>query len=84
MLLNVKLPQFGESAAEATVMAWLVEPGSAVAAEQELVEVQTEKSVLTVAAPRAGILAEHCAEPGAKVAVGEVLARIEIEGEAPV
>ena len=83
MLLNVKLPQFGESAAEATVMAWLVEPGSAVAAEQELVEVQTEKSVLTVAAPRAGILAEHCAEPGAKVAVGEILARIEIEGEAP-
>jgi pyruvate/2-oxoglutarate dehydrogenase complex dihydrolipoamide acyltransferase (E2) component len=79
----VKLPQFGESAAEATVMAWLVAPGTAVNAEQELVEVQTEKSVLTVAAPSAGVLVEHCAEPGAKVGVGEVLAYLEVEGEAP-
>jgi pyruvate/2-oxoglutarate dehydrogenase complex dihydrolipoamide acyltransferase (E2) component len=80
MRLPVKLPQFGESAAEATVMAWLVAPGTAVAAEQELVEVQTEKSVLTVAAPAAGLLAEHCAEPGTKVQVGEVIAWLEVAG----
>lgn len=82
MRLPVKLPQFGESAAEATVMAWLVTPGTMVAAEQELVEVQTEKSVLTVAAPAAGLLAEHCAEPGTKVQVGEVLAWLEVAGGA--
>ena len=82
MRLPVKLPQFGESAAEATVMAWLVAPGSAVAAEQELVEVQTEKSVLTVAAPAKGVLAEHCAEPGTKLQVGEVLAYLEVEDAA--
>jgi pyruvate/2-oxoglutarate dehydrogenase complex dihydrolipoamide acyltransferase (E2) component len=81
MRLAVKLPQFGESAAEATVMAWLVTPGAPISAEQELVEVQTEKSVLSVAAPRAGVLAELCVEPGAKVAVGAVLAYLEIPGE---
>ena len=74
MRLPVKLPQFGESAAEATVMAWLVAPGTAVNAEQELVEVQTEKSVLTVAAPAKGVLVEHVAEPGTLVQVGGVIA----------
>ncbi len=82
MRLAVKLPQFGESAAEATVMAWLVAPGTEIAAEQELVEVQTEKSVLTVAAPSAGVLSEQCAEPGTKVAVGGVLAYLEVAGPA--
>lgn len=81
MRLAVKLPQFGESAAEATVMAWLVAPGTAIMAEQELVEVQTEKSVLTVAAPSAGVLTEQCAEPGTKVAVGAVLAYLEVAGQ---
>ena len=80
MRLAVRMPQFGESAAEATVVAWLVQPGSAVAAEQELVEVQTEKSLLTVAAPAAGKLAEQCAAPGDKLAVGDVLAWIEANG----
>ncbi|MBA3707769.1 MAG: 2-oxo acid dehydrogenase subunit E2 [Planctomycetes bacterium] len=80
MKLSVRMPQFGESAAEATVVAWLVTPGSQVAAEQELVEVQTEKSLLTVAAPAAGILAEQCAEPGHKLAVGDVLAYLEVAG----
>jgi pyruvate/2-oxoglutarate dehydrogenase complex dihydrolipoamide acyltransferase (E2) component len=82
MKLSVRMPQFGESAAEATVVAWLVTPGSAVAAEQELVEVQTEKSLLTVAAPAAGVLAEQCAEPGRKLAVGDVLAYLDVVGEA--
>lgn len=80
MRLPVKLPQFGESAAEATVMAWLVAPGTPVNAEQELVEVQTEKSVLTVAAPAKGVLIEHVAEPGTLVQVGGVIAWLEIEG----
>jgi pyruvate/2-oxoglutarate dehydrogenase complex dihydrolipoamide acyltransferase (E2) component len=80
MRLPVKLPQFGESAAEATVMAWLVAPGTAVNAEQELVEVQTEKSVLTVAAPAKGILVEHVAEPGTLVQVGGIIAWLEVEG----
>jgi pyruvate/2-oxoglutarate dehydrogenase complex dihydrolipoamide acyltransferase (E2) component len=78
MRLPVKLPQFGESAAEATVMAWLVAPGTTVNAEQELVEVQTEKSVLTVAAPAKGVLVEHVAEPGTLVQVGGVIAWLDV------
>jgi pyruvate/2-oxoglutarate dehydrogenase complex dihydrolipoamide acyltransferase (E2) component len=78
MRLPVRLPQFGEAAAEATIMTWLVNPGTAVASEQELCEVQTEKSVLTVAAPAAGTLIEVCAKPGTKPVVGDVLAWLEV------
>ena len=77
MRLPVRLPQFGESAAEATVVAWLAQPGATVTAEQEIVEVQTEKALMTVAAPVAGSLVEHAAEPGTILAVGDVLAWIE-------
>ena len=75
---EVRMPQFGEAAADATVVAWLVQPGQAVKADQELVEVQTEKSLLTVAAPVDGILKEHCARPGEAVQVGAVIARISL------
>lgn len=81
MRIDVRMPQFGESAAEATVVAWLVKPGETVNAEQELVEVQTEKSLLTVAAPAAGVLAEHVVGPGQAVAVGDVLAFITATGK---
>jgi len=78
MRQSVRMPQFGESSAEATVVAWLVNPGDMVSSEQELVEVQTEKSLLTVAAPASGRLSEQCAEPGKKLAVGDILAYIEV------
>ncbi len=83
MRLPVRLPQFGESAAEATVVAWLAQVGQPVKADQELVEVQTEKSLLTVSAPAAGVLIEHCVAPGGALAVGDVLALLEIEGLGP-
>jgi pyruvate/2-oxoglutarate dehydrogenase complex dihydrolipoamide acyltransferase (E2) component len=83
MQLDVRMPQFGESAAEATVVAWLVSPGAAVLAEQELVEVQTEKSLLTVAAPASGTLAIQRVAAGEKVAVGDVLAVLEVDAGTP-
>jgi pyruvate/2-oxoglutarate dehydrogenase complex dihydrolipoamide acyltransferase (E2) component len=73
MRLAIRMPQFGEAAAEATVVAWLVQPGATVQAEQELCEVQTEKSLLTVAAPAAGILTEVHAKPGDTLKVGAIL-----------
>ncbi len=82
MQLDVRMPQFGESAAEATVVTWLVQAGATVTADQELVEVQTEKSLLTVAAPAAGVITSFKAAAGDRVAVGEVLAVIEVAGEA--
>ena len=83
MQLDVRMPQFGESAAEATVVAWLVQPGAKVSAEQELVEVQTEKSLLTVAAPASGTLAIQRVASGEKVAVGDVLAVLEVDAGTP-
>jgi len=83
MRQSVRMPQFGESSAEATVVAWLVNPGDMVSSEQELVEVQTEKSLLTVAAPASGRLSEQCAEPGKKLAVGDILAYIEVLSDEP-
>lgn len=71
--LPVTLPQFGESAAEATVVTWLVQAGQSVAADQELVEVQTEKSVMTVTAPVAGVLEEQSCKPNQRINVGGVL-----------
>lgn len=73
MKVAIRMPQLGEAAAEATIVAWLVQPGSEVKAEQELVEVQTEKSLLTVAAPAAGLLSEVTAKPGDVLKVGDVL-----------
>lgn len=73
MKVAIRMPQLGEAAAEATIVAWLVQPGTLVKAEQELVEVQTEKSLLTVAAPAAGLLAEVAAKPGDVLKVGDVL-----------
>jgi pyruvate/2-oxoglutarate dehydrogenase complex dihydrolipoamide acyltransferase (E2) component len=83
MQLDVRMPQFGESAAEATVVAWLVQPGATVSAEQELVEVQTEKSLLTVAAPASGTLAIQRVAAGEKVAVGDVLAVLDVAAGTP-
>ena len=76
MRVAIRMPQLGEAAAEATVVSWLVQPGQAVKAEQELVEVQTEKSLLTVAAPADGVLVEISAKPGDVLKVGEVLGHV--------
>jgi pyruvate/2-oxoglutarate dehydrogenase complex dihydrolipoamide acyltransferase (E2) component len=80
MRQSVRVPQLGESAAEATVVAWLVKPGDEVQADQEIVEIQTEKALQVLAAPAAGRLVEVCAEAGKTLAVGEVLAYIELSG----
>jgi pyruvate/2-oxoglutarate dehydrogenase complex dihydrolipoamide acyltransferase (E2) component len=73
MRTAIRMPQLGEAAAEATVVAWLVQPGTAVKAEQELVEVQTEKSLLTVAASADGVLVDINGKPGDVLKVGEIL-----------
>ena len=61
----------GESAAEATIVSWLVSEGDTINADQDLVEVETEKSVMTVTAPATGIVRGPLAAEGTKVAVGD-------------
>ena len=76
MAVEIKVPSLGELIAEATVAKWLKRPGDAVARDEPLVELETDKVTLEVPAPAAGTLAEVLADEGANVAVGAVLGRI--------
>jgi 2-oxoglutarate dehydrogenase E2 component (dihydrolipoamide succinyltransferase) len=76
MPVEIKVPALGESVTEATVGKWLKKPGEAVAVDEPLVELETEKVSVEVPAPAAGVLSEIVVEAGATVAVGSVLGRI--------
>ncbi len=80
MRIDVKVPSLGESVTSATVGRWLKKAGEAVAEDEPLVELETDKVTVEVPSPRAGVLEEVLAEEGQEVAVGAVIARIG-EGE---
>jgi len=73
MATEIKVPALGESVTEATVTKWLKKPGEAVAVDDPLVEIETDKTTLEVNASAAGVLAEVRAAEGATVAVGAIL-----------
>jgi len=77
---EIRVPTLGESVSEATIARWLKKAGDAVAADEPLVELETDKVSLEVPAPMAGVLAEIMAEEGTDVEVGALLGTIE-EGE---
>jgi len=79
-LVEVKVPTLGESVTEAIVARWIRQAGEAVAADEPLVELETDKVTLEVNAPAAGVLAEIKAATGATVAVGALLATLEAGG----
>ena len=76
MATEIKVPTLGESVTEATVAKWLKAPGEAVAVDEPLVELETDKVTLEVNATAAGTLAEIVAPEGSNVAVGALLGRI--------
>lgn len=76
MTAEIKVPNLGKSVTEATVAKWLKRPGEAVAVDEPVVELETDKVTLEVPAPAAGTLAEILAEEGANLPVGAVLGRI--------
>ncbi len=80
MTTEITVPQLGESVTEATVAAWLKQQGDAVAKDEPLVELETDKATMEVFAPVSGTLIEVLFEEGADVAIGAVLARV-AEGE---
>ncbi|MEK9672282.1 MAG: biotin/lipoyl-containing protein, partial [Rhodospirillaceae bacterium] len=82
MTVEVTVPMLGESVTEATVGKWAKGPGDAVAQDEALVELETDKVTIEVNAPAAGTLGAIAAEEGATVSVGALLATIE-EGAAP-
>jgi len=81
-IVEVKVPQLSESVAEATLLQWKKKVGDTVAADEILIEVETDKVVLEVPAPSAGVLAELLAIDGATVLAEQLIARIDTSGGA--
>jgi 2-oxoglutarate dehydrogenase E2 component (dihydrolipoamide succinyltransferase) len=81
-IVEVKVPQLSESVAEATLLQWKKKPGEAVAIDETLVEVETDKVVLEVPAPAAGVMAEIVKPDGSTVLAGELIARLDTDGKA--
>ena len=76
-ILEVKVPQLSESVAEATLLTWHKKPGEAVARDENLIDVETDKVVLELPAPEAGVLVEIIRGDGSTVVAGEVIAKID-------
>jgi 2-oxoglutarate dehydrogenase E2 component (dihydrolipoamide succinyltransferase) len=81
-IIEVKVPQLSESVAEATMLQWKKKPGEAVAADEILIEIETDKVVLEVPAPSAGVLAEVLVGDGGTVVAEQLIARIDTDGKA--
>ena len=81
-IVEVKVPQLSESVAEGTLLSWKKKPGEAIAIDEILVEIETDKVVLEVPAPAAGIMAQLVKNDGDSVVSEEVIARIDTEGVA--
>ena len=72
-MADIRVPTLGESVTEATVGKWFKQPGDAVAVDEPLVELETDKVTLEVPAPAAGVLSEVAVKNGDTVAVGALL-----------
>ncbi len=79
MLVEVKVPVLSESVAEATLISWHKKAGDYVSRSENLVDIETDKVVLELPAPSAGVLTKILKKDGATVASGEVIATIETE-----
>ncbi|MCA8929901.1 MAG: dihydrolipoamide succinyltransferase, partial [Alphaproteobacteria bacterium] len=76
MSVDIVVPTLGESVTEATVARWLKQAGEAVAADEPIVELETDKVTVEVPAPQAGVLTDVLVAEDGTVAVGAVLGRI--------
>ena len=81
-IVEVKVPQLSESVAEATMLQWKKKIGEAIAVDEILIEIETDKVVLEVPAPSAGVLVELLVADGGTVTAEQVIARIDSEGKA--
>ncbi len=81
-LIEVKVPQLSESVAEATLLQWHKKAGEAVARDENLIDIETDKVVLELPAPSAGVLSQIVKDDGATVTSGEVIAIIDTDAAA--
>jgi 2-oxoglutarate dehydrogenase E2 component (dihydrolipoamide succinyltransferase) len=80
-IIEVKVPQLSESVAEATMLQWKRKVGESVAADEILIDIETDKVVLEVPAPAAGVLCEILVADGGTVAAEQLIARIDTDGK---
>jgi 2-oxoglutarate dehydrogenase E2 component (dihydrolipoamide succinyltransferase) len=80
--IEVKVPQLSESVAEATLLSWHKKVGEAVSRDENLIDIETDKVVLELPAPGAGVIAQIIKNDGATVVSGEVIAIIDTEATA--
>ncbi|HNT63624.1 MAG: dihydrolipoamide succinyltransferase [Rhodocyclaceae bacterium] len=82
MIIDVKVPQLSESVAEATLVSWHKQEGQAVARDENLIDIETDKVVLELPAPEAGVLVKILKGNGDTVVAGEVIAQLDTEAKA--
>ena len=80
-IVEVKVPQLSESVAEATMLQWKKKVGDIVAVDEILIEIETDKVVLEVPAPSAGVLSEILVADGGTVTAEQLIARIDTDGK---
>jgi 2-oxoglutarate dehydrogenase E2 component (dihydrolipoamide succinyltransferase) len=80
--IEVKVPQLSESVAEATLLSWHKKVGEAVARDENMIDIETDKVVLELPAPNAGVIVQLIKADGATVVAGEVIAIIDTEASA--
>jgi 2-oxoglutarate dehydrogenase E2 component (dihydrolipoamide succinyltransferase) len=81
MLIEVKIPQLSESVSEATLVSWHKKEGETVARDENLIDIETDKVVLELPAPDAGVITKILMGNGATVTSGDVIAQIDTEGK---
>ena len=81
MQIPIIMPQLGESIAEANIVNFLVKPGDTVEADQDLIEVETDKATMTVASPCKGKMEKFTVQLNESYAVGATLGQIEATSE---
>jgi len=80
-IIEVKVPQLSESVAEATMLQWKKKVGESVSADEILIDIETDKVVLEVPAPAAGVLCEILVADGGTVAAEQLIAHIDTDGK---
>ncbi len=81
MIIDVKVPQLSESVSEATLVSWHKKAGEAVARDENLIDIETDKVVLETPAPDAGVLVKILKHDGESVASGDLIAQIDTEAK---
>src|SRR5438270_10140132 len=82
MSIELKIPEVGESVREVQIGRWLKREGDAVAQDENIVELETDKASMELPAPAAGVLGQILKHEGDMVAVGDVIGYLESDGKA--